>query len=573
MPFTRVLLCVRDADERELYRSSIEEDGFEVEECDDAAAALERFQAEAYDVVIADEELGGEGGEELLRNVREINPSAGTILLVSSEQDAGRFEDSPYVSEVLVRPFNVIKLVCSIESCIEQQKVREASALDETVLPPEMKIRELEIKLDDYRSKLRDLSMAVARSEGLEQRLANLKDLVRRKDELAASLREKVESLEKELETLSSQHQASVRRYSATLEALREENAALGERLEKIVIQHRKQMELLGEDGDRRIGAYEERIASIEAEAQLLRKRVEELEREKAELLGRIESSDSEARRRVEELQRRLAEVQRELDEERRKRETDAGEEKKELIRLKERLEAMRVEAEEMQKQYAERIAELEEQIATEKKKVQTLLDYQQNIVKSMFCGFLSIDSSGKITLANKRISELMGVSLGKILGEKLASVEELQAVVHFFEQVMSQGGELEEKIFLVDKDGREQPVTIRCRKVRFGRKDVCLMLFDPVESAPADGGGEGDISSDPVYRFGAAVAADVVEFATQLRTVRRDLERVCSLATPDTPLYESANLALSVLGDTMDYLQRNLVDKAEKLLEERGES
>ena len=227
---------------------------------------------------------------------------------------------------------------------------------------------------------------------------------------------------------------------------------------------------------------------------------------------------------------------------------------------------------------HQEELAELKKEIQPEKAKVKTLLSYQQTIIRNLFSAFLSVDHREKITMANQLLSDLLNVSLGKLIGEKVSAVKELEAVFPFFKNAMENNDDVEStEIYLTQTDGTTVPVSFRCKKVRFGKKDMCLLLFNPLDKGKASEDREGESSDESsssaaggednaIYAFGASVAADVVDVKDQLLSLRSQIEKAYALTPPDTALRESVNLLLNDVGDLLSFT-KSITDKAEEIL------
>mgnify|MGYP006279906921 CR=1 FL=1 len=292
MPFNRILLALSDEGQRELYQESLQEEGFSVEVAADGEEALELFQIEGQDIVVVDTTLEKVSGVELLQSLHEINPHCGKILVADSEAELEGKRDALEkleAEDVIHRPFNVITLLCSIEHRIELMKDQEAKALAEVPESPDIKLRELEIKLQDQRSKIRDLTRELGLREGLEDKLENLRTLARQKEKELLSLRENLNQAREEMAHHVEDEEKKSDLYQRTINGLMAENQSILEDFEKRSIHHKKQLELLSTDSEEVSSAYEKKIADLETELEVLRKRIKELEAEKEELEKRCE--------------------------------------------------------------------------------------------------------------------------------------------------------------------------------------------------------------------------------------------------------------------------------------------
>lgn len=89
----RVLLV----DDQELFRRGVKtvlgvENGLELTEADNGAAALELVAAEAPDVVLLDIRMPGKSGVEVCAAIKEISPTTGIIMLTASDEESDLYE-------------------------------------------------------------------------------------------------------------------------------------------------------------------------------------------------------------------------------------------------------------------------------------------------------------------------------------------------------------------------------------------------------------------------------------------------------------------------------------------------
>ncbi len=595
MPFNRILLAISDEGQRELYQESLQEEGFSVQVAADGEEAMDLFQIEGQDVVVADTTLPKTAGIKLLETIHEINPYCGKILVADSDEDLEEHKETLTklgAEEVLRRPFNVITLLCSIEHRVEVMKDREAQALVDVPESPDIKLREQEIKIQDQRSKIRDLTRELGLREGLEDKLGNLRNLVRQKEKELSAVREELNHSRDEMSRHIEDEQKKSDLYQKTIDGLMGENRILLEDFEKKVIHHNKQLQLLSTDSEEVSSAYERKIAELETELEVLRKRAKELEEQK-------EKNDSSREDFEKSLHEKLMSREDEFKKERESFEGTVSEREDRIKTLEEQLDettskvrALELERDEQGKDHTDRLAdskrehqeavaeltrkhqeelvEIRKEIQPEKAKVKTLLSYQQTIIRNIFSAFLSVDHREKITMANQLLSTLLNVSLGKLIGEKVSAVKELEAVYPFYKNAMENDDEVDgTEIFLTQTDGTTVPVMFRCKKVRFGKKDMCLLLFNPIEEKADKGAPEPDeaaLQDNPIYAFGASVAADVVDVKDQLLSLRSQIEKAYALTPPDTALRESVNLLLNDIGDLLSFT-KSITDKAEEIL------
>jgi len=83
-----------------LYREEFEEDGYEVHSALNGTDALEKFEAISPDLVILDINMPGMNGIEVLRQMKEINPTLPVILSTAYheyKQDLGVWASDEYI--------------------------------------------------------------------------------------------------------------------------------------------------------------------------------------------------------------------------------------------------------------------------------------------------------------------------------------------------------------------------------------------------------------------------------------------------------------------------------------------
>jgi len=125
----RVLLVEDDQTQRELLTELLEEEGFKVVSAPSAERALDLFRRDGFDVVITDVRLGGMGGLELLKKLKELEPSVEVIVITafSSVDDAVRaikmgafhYITKPFEPEVLI---NLLRKACRLRALSKPSK-------------------------------------------------------------------------------------------------------------------------------------------------------------------------------------------------------------------------------------------------------------------------------------------------------------------------------------------------------------------------------------------------------------------------------------------------------------------
>lgn len=102
----------------------LKESGFEVETAASAAAALERLEAESYDIVLTDLVMPGMDGSELVQRVKERWP-AQEIIVVTSVGDVKTAVDAMKLgaTDYLLKPLDRTSLLRSLEALLERMRI------------------------------------------------------------------------------------------------------------------------------------------------------------------------------------------------------------------------------------------------------------------------------------------------------------------------------------------------------------------------------------------------------------------------------------------------------------------
>src|SRR5688572_10706752 len=95
----------------------------------------------------------------------------------------------------------------------------------------------------------------------------------------------------------------------------------------------------------------------------------------------------------------------------------------------------------------AQRIAEGRQRLLREKQVV-------DRMVENITSGVVSLDRSGRVLLANRVATELLGTRVGETLGERLAQEESLAAVASFLGRA---GADPAEATVRLDRGGEER--------------------------------------------------------------------------------------------------------------------
>jgi CheY-like chemotaxis protein len=113
----RILIVDDDAAMRQVLSLYLEAEGYEVQTAENGARALERYQAESWDVVLTDREMPGMCGNELAEAIKRINPRMPVVLITGSDARPGDLTGAPF-DLIIPKPFtrevlrNAIQKVC-----------------------------------------------------------------------------------------------------------------------------------------------------------------------------------------------------------------------------------------------------------------------------------------------------------------------------------------------------------------------------------------------------------------------------------------------------------------------------
>ena len=131
MPDVTILLIEDDASGRELARQNLLDGGYQVVAAGSAREGLERFDADAIDLVVTDVRLPGASGLEVLASIRKLSESTPVIVMTAytsvelavEAMKAGAFD-------FLGKPFSRDQLLLTVGRALEFQRLgREAASL------------------------------------------------------------------------------------------------------------------------------------------------------------------------------------------------------------------------------------------------------------------------------------------------------------------------------------------------------------------------------------------------------------------------------------------------------------
>lgn len=111
-------ILVVDDDEviRDLLKRILSKEGYHVTVACDGSEALENLKAKSVDIVLSDMNMPNLSGFELLKQIREIHPEIGVIIM-TSYGDIYSIKDSLLLGadEYISKPFKSMEIVMIIE--------------------------------------------------------------------------------------------------------------------------------------------------------------------------------------------------------------------------------------------------------------------------------------------------------------------------------------------------------------------------------------------------------------------------------------------------------------------------
>lgn len=96
----KILVVDDEENIRELYRDELAEEGYQVELAENGGQALSKFESFRPDLVTLDVMMPGMDGIEVLRRIREKNPSVPVLLLTAFgefRQDFNTWASDAYI--------------------------------------------------------------------------------------------------------------------------------------------------------------------------------------------------------------------------------------------------------------------------------------------------------------------------------------------------------------------------------------------------------------------------------------------------------------------------------------------
>jgi len=108
---------------RSIISQMLRDKGHQVTTADDGEQGLELFKQDTYDLVLADVNMPGIDGFELLRTVKSDHPTTPVILLTGVNEDAAQYVGKEYKADgVIKKPFQIEDTVKEIEKVISGRR-------------------------------------------------------------------------------------------------------------------------------------------------------------------------------------------------------------------------------------------------------------------------------------------------------------------------------------------------------------------------------------------------------------------------------------------------------------------
>jgi DNA-binding NtrC family response regulator len=134
-PRTSILVVDDDADMREWVKEDLEHEGFMVETAAGGRAGVERVKAGGIDLVVSDVKMPDLDGLDLLREVREVDPSPFVIIVTGfGSIDTAIRAVKLGAYDYITKPFKIDQLLLSIDKALAERSLRsEVTRLREEV--------------------------------------------------------------------------------------------------------------------------------------------------------------------------------------------------------------------------------------------------------------------------------------------------------------------------------------------------------------------------------------------------------------------------------------------------------
>jgi DNA-binding response OmpR family regulator len=153
----RVLVVEDEPNIRELVCLHLRHEGYVCEPLGDGAAALERAQAQTFDLMVLDLMLPGLDGLSLCRAVRNgrLNADVPILMLTARREESDKVVGlESGADDYLTKPFGVRELVARARALLRRPR-RNAAAAAAAPAPPVLEIRGIEIDVPRRKVRVR----------------------------------------------------------------------------------------------------------------------------------------------------------------------------------------------------------------------------------------------------------------------------------------------------------------------------------------------------------------------------------------------------------------------------------
>jgi len=124
-PQERILIVDDEPAARKLITRILSKEGYQCEEADSAAQALDRLRSRKAELVILDIRMPGKSGIELLPEIRASHPDTAVIMVTASCEIPRVVQCMKLGAEdYICKPFNVDELVLAVERRLHKRKVQ-----------------------------------------------------------------------------------------------------------------------------------------------------------------------------------------------------------------------------------------------------------------------------------------------------------------------------------------------------------------------------------------------------------------------------------------------------------------
>ncbi|MCK4802044.1 response regulator, partial [bacterium] len=124
MKKTNILIVDDEIDLLETLGDIFESKGYNVTMVEDGNKALELLRKKYFDIILMDLKMPGISGVESFKEVKNLHPSAAIIMMTAgSVREEIKEAMGSGVDAVVDKPFNVKKLVATIESILERSLI------------------------------------------------------------------------------------------------------------------------------------------------------------------------------------------------------------------------------------------------------------------------------------------------------------------------------------------------------------------------------------------------------------------------------------------------------------------